>query len=128
MNYSFVFNGDELFQEKEDKIIFLIVANSGRTDGEWFLGRIFLLKCQIIFDNENNLIGIYKKNHENKKIKINNKIRNLFFLLIAILIIILLILITSFTYIIYTKKGLCKNRKKRLSELDDDFIYIPKDE
>ena len=44
MNYSFIFNGEELFMKKNDKIIFQIVAKSGRTDGQWILGIIFLKK------------------------------------------------------------------------------------
>ena len=42
MNCTFVFNGEELFMEKDNKIIFLIVAKPGRTDGEWIIGRVFL--------------------------------------------------------------------------------------
>ena len=127
MNYSFIFYGKELFQEKEDKIIFQIVAKNGRTDGEWILGRIFLSKYQVIFDNENNLVGLYKINNENTQNGNKNKNLNLFIILI-ILIIILLFLIGSFIYIIYTKKLICKSRKKRFPELDDGFEYVPKGE
>ena len=125
LNYSFEFTGEELFQEKDEKIIFQVVAKSGRTDGEWILGRIFLLKYQIIFDNENNLVGIYKLNNENIKKENNQNKRNLYIVLIIVLIIILLILIVIF---IYSKKDICKIRKKRIHELDDDFVYIPKEE
>ena len=127
LNYSFEFTGEELFQEKDEKIIFQVVAKSGRTDGEWVLGRIFLLKYQIIFDNENNLVGIYKLIEENIEKQNNKNKRNLYILLIIILIILLLFLITVFIYMIYNKRGICKNRKKRISELDDEFVYIPKE-
>ena len=127
MNYSFEFTGEELFQEKDEKIIFQVVAKSGRTDGEWVLGRIFLLKYQIIFDNENNLVGIYKLIEENIEKQNNKNKRNLYILLIIILIILFLLLITVFIYMIYNKRGICKYRKKRISELDDEFVYIPKE-
>ena len=129
MNCTFVFNGEELFMEKDDKIIFLIVAKSGRTDGEWIIGRVFLLKYQFVFDNENNLVGIYRVNNDNKKKELNNnKNRNYYIILIIILIIILLALIVVFIYMIYNNKGVCKSRRKRISELDDDFIYVPNEE
>ena len=129
MNFTFVFNGEELFMEKDDKIIFLIVAKPGRTDGEWIIGRVFLLKYQFLFDNENNLIGIYRVNNDNKKEEINiNKNRIFYIILIIILIITLLALITVFIYMIYNNKGVFKSRRKRISELDDDFIYAPNEE
>jgi len=129
MNYTFEFKGKELFHEKDDKYIFQIVAKSGRTDGEWILGRIFLFKYQIMFDNDNNLIGIYKLSNKNKKLetiddKKNN--RNFDIILIILLIIILIIISGLLVYMIYNKKGICKNRKKRITELDDDFIYVTK--
>jgi hypothetical protein len=128
MNTTFEFNGNELFHEKDDKIIFQIVAKTGRTDGEWILGRIFLLKYQIMFDNDNNLIGIYlskNDNEENDKVDINNKGHNVYMILIIILIVILLIIISLLVYMAITKKGICKNKRKRLAELNDDFVYIP---
>ena len=132
MNYTFVFAGEELFMEKDDKILFQIVAKSGRTDWKWVIWRIFLLKYKFIFDNQNNLVGIYKindnedNNNEQKRIN-DNKNQIYYILLIIILITILLVLIVIFIYLVYNKKWLCKIRKKRISELDDDFIYIPND-
>ena len=129
MNFTFVFNGEELFMEKDNKIIFLIVAKPGRTDGEWIIGRVFLLKYQFLFDNENNLIGIYRVTNDNNKKEINiNKNRNFYIILIIILIITLLALITVFIYMVYNNKGVFKSRRKRISELDDDFIYAPNEE
>lgn len=128
MNTTFEFNGNELFHEKDDKIVFQIVAKTGRTDGEWILGRIFLLKYQIMFDNDNNLIGIYlskNNNEKNDKVVINNKGHNVYMILIIILIVILLIIISLVVYMAITKKGICKNKRKRLDELNDDFVYIP---
>ena len=126
LNYSFEFNGNDLFHEKDDKIVFQIVAKAGRTNGEWLLGRIFLYKYQIIYDNDNNLIGIYiedDNNNKNKQNIISENNQSLLIVLIIILIIILLLMIGWIAYMIYMKKGICKNRKKRISELDDDFVY-----
>ena len=131
MNYTFEFGGKELFHEKDDKYIFQIVAKTGRTDGEWILGRIFLFKYQIMFDNDNNLIGIYKLANESKqpeKVDDKKNNRNIYIILIILLITFLIIISGLLVYMIYNKKGICKNRKKRITELDDDFVYIPKDD
>ena len=61
-NYSFVLNGKELFTEEDDKIEFQILIEIGSAKTEWKLGRIFLLKYQIVFDDDNSLIGFYKPN------------------------------------------------------------------
>lgn len=68
-NYSFVLNGKELFTEEDDKIEFQILIEIASSKTEWKLGRIFLLKYQIVFDDDNSLIGFYKPN-----IKENNNI------------------------------------------------------
>ena len=75
------------------------------------------------------LIGIYRVTNDNNKKEINiNKNRNFYIILIIILIITLLALITVFIYMVYNNKGVFKSRRKRISELDDDFIYAPNEE
>ena len=125
LNYSFVFTGEELFMEKNDKINFMIVTKIGRTEYEWDLGRIFLYKYQFVMDNDNNLIGIYKESEEEEE---ELPKQNNYILIIVILIIVLGFIFLALGIILaLIKKNLCKNRKKRLSELDEDFIYLTKD-
>ena len=119
LNYSFIFKGNELFMEKDEKFYFMIVSKVGKDDGDWLLGRIFLYKYQFVMDNDNNLIGIYKDyKEENKNEKEEYKLIYIF--LIALVIILFIILGLT---IIFFKKGICKNRKPRISEIDDDFLY-----
>ena len=123
LNYSFTFQGEELFFENNGKIYFMIVSKIGKDDGDWMLGRIFLYKYQFVMDNDNNLIGIYKDNIGGNNNGDGFKLMYIFLIgLVIILIIILGIMIALF------KKGLCKYRKTRISEIDDDFMYITKDE
>ena len=121
LNYSFIFTGEELFTEKDDDIYFMIVSKVGKTEGEWDLGRIFLYKYQIVMDNDNNLIGIYKEKSDDDISSEKN-----YTMLIIILSILLLNLIIALTVVIYyIRKNICKTRKRRLSEIDDDdYIYF----
>ena len=122
LNYSFVFTGDELFIEKNNKIYFMIVSKVEENNLEWELGRIFLYKYQLVMDNDQNMIGIYKEKINNNESKEKN-----YTMLIAILSIILLnVLIALSMLIYYLKKNICKSKKKIFSDSDDDaYIYFP---
>ena len=121
LNYSFIFKGNELFMEKDEKFYFMIVSKVGKDDGDWLLGRIFLYKYQFVMDNDNNLIGIYKEKDNNNEPKEKN-----YTMLIIILSILLINLIIALVVVIYyLRKNICKTRKRRLSEIsDDDYIYF----
>ena len=119
LNYSFILTGNELFMEKDNNISFMIVSKVESPIKEWELGRIFLNKYQFVMDNENNLIGIYKKENNDNKSKKQNK--NMLIVIISILSLNMLIAIGVIIY--YIQKNVCKNRKQSLSELDDDYLY-----
>lgn len=117
LNYSFIFTGEELFMEKDNKIYFMIVSKVGRTEGEWELGRIFLNKYQFVMDSDNNLIGIYKDKIEDSE----SKEKNNTMLILIVSILILNFLIGLGVIIYYIRKNVCKS-KKRLPELDDEIF------
>ena len=121
-NYSFVLNGKELFTEEDDKIEFQILIEIASSKTEWKLGRIFLLKYQIVFDDDNSLIGFYKPNiKENNNIgeEIGIIILKLFMLCLAIIVFLFL------AFLFYKKISLLTKRKKMANELEDDFMYVP---
>jgi len=121
-NYSFVLNGKELFTEEDDKIEFQILIEIASSKTEWKLGRIFLLKYQIVFDDDNSLIGFYKPNiKENNNIgeKIGIIILKVFMLCLAIIVFLFL------AFLFYKKISLLTKRKKMANELEDDFMYVP---
>lgn len=121
-NYSFVLNGKELFTEEDDKIEFQILIEIASSKTEWKLGRIFLLKYQIVFDDDNSLIGFYKPNiKENNNIgeEIGIIILKIFMLCLAIIVFLFL------AFLFYKKISLLTKRKKMANELEDDFMYVP---
>ena len=127
LNYSFILTGEELFIEKNDKIYFMIVSKVGATEGHWDLGRIFLYKYQFVMDNDNNLIGIYKESGGEEEEKQEQPKKNYASIIIILIIVLGIIFIAIGVILALIKKNICKNRKKRLSELDDDFMYLTKD-
>ena len=110
-NYSFEFNSDELFIKIDKKLYFLILFHSYNND--FILGEIFFKKYQIVFDQDNKLIGFYGK------IENNNHLFFKIAFLIFMIIIIGILLFFLYKYIIL------KPRKKRVNELEENFEYTP---
>ena len=118
-NYSFILHGKELFSENDEEIEFNILIEIGSSKIEWKLGRIFLSKYQIIFDDDNNLIGFYNYIEPQE----NNNQRNK--LLIYIICGLIVIIFFFVAFILYNCLSSLKKRKKKANELDDDdFLYI----
>jgi hypothetical protein len=121
-DYLFVLNGKELFNgENDDKYEFQILIEIGSTNTEWKLGRIFLSKYQIIFDNDNGFIGFYTPSP--KIDVIDNKKNNLFLKILIISLSVLLLLFLLF--ILYKKFKFLTKRKTFANELEDNFMYVP---
>ena len=126
LNYTFILKPDDIFKIIGDKKYYLLVYDLYRPN-EWYLGKIFLEKYSFNYNMESKEIGFYKKgNIDNKeKDKDNNKkdkddskkilLINLFW--IGVLIIVLVV------FFFIGKKLLCKIRKKRANELDDNYEY-----
>ena len=121
-NYTFILQGKELFSEKDDKYELEILSEIGSSNTEWKLGRAFLKKYQIIFDDDNGLIGFYRNNIVNfgensQKMSIALKIAILF--VIGCFFIFL-------SFLIYKRINVLVKRKKLANELEDEFMYISK--
>ena len=127
LNYTFELNYKDLFIEKDNKYIFMIVRKKGEID-EWYLGHIFFSKYQFVFNQDLKSISFYNldieaKNEEStaKTIIVNNstnfKYIFLIIILSSILFIVLGFMIGRYIYKEYKKK-------KRANELDDDYEYI----
>ena len=121
-NYSFVLNGKELFTEEDDKIEFQILIEIGSAKTEWKLGRIFLLKYQIVFDDDNSLIGFYKPNIKEN----NNNGDTIGMIILKVFILFFVVSIFLFlVFLFYKKISFLTKRKKMANELEDDFMYVP---
>ena len=121
-NYSFVLNGKELFTEEDDKIEFQIIIEIGSAKTEWKLGRIFLLKYQIVFDDDNSLIGFYKPNIKEN----NNNDETIGMIILKVFILFFVVSVFLFlVFLFYKKISFLTKRKKMANELEDDFMYVP---
>lgn len=121
-NYSFVLNGKELFTEEDDKIEFQILIEIGSAKTEWKLGRIFLLKYQIVFDDDNSLIGFYKPNIKEN----NNNGETIGMIILKVFILFFVVSVFLFlVFLFYKKISFLTKRKKMANELEDDFMYVP---
>ena len=127
-NYTFVLNYEELFEESNKKLFFLIYCLKSNSN-LWILGKLFLKKYHFSFNQDSNTIHFYsdydkillkRKNgiNENKNEKSHH---------INIKIIILLICIFIFSLILGVLIGKIigmKKGKNKACELKDNFDYF----
>jgi len=121
-NYTFILEGKELFLETEDKYELGILSEIGYSSTEWKLGRVFLKKYQIIFDDDNGLIGFYRSVNnieEEKKSGISTALKIVILVFVSCVFLFL-------SFLIYKKINSLSKRKKFANELEDDFMYISK--
>jgi len=112
INYTFSFNGKDLFKDENDYYIFQIYSADIK---DWYFGRLFLYKYQLIFNEDNKLIGFYTGLKNISKKKINNLTK-------FILIVFFSVCFIFLSFIIYKKFRKFKN-KKYANELEDNFSY-----
>ena len=119
LNYTFIFEGKDLFMENNEKYIFQIYISDIKY---WILGRIFLYKYQLIFNEDNKLIGFYTDMNASNS---NNRNGLIFFEIIIIIIVSIFSLFLLF--ILYKKIRLINKRKNYANELEEDFSYKKND-
>jgi len=113
INYTFSFNGNELFYKFENKIFFLIIFPD--YSDSWSFGKLFLQKYHILLDRDKKIFGVYP--NDKNKIKIPFS-----------WILIFILFITLISVLIYIKFFIVKAKRKiRANELDDDYEYITYD-
>jgi len=124
-NYTFELNYKDLFIEKDNKYLFLIVCENGDVD-DWFFGYTFLKKYQFAFNQDSKSINFYSQDLskdeiiEDKGENNTNKFNMIYLILIIISWIIFIglgILLGKFLFKKY-------NKKQRANELDDNYEYI----
>lgn len=121
-NFTFELTYNDLFEEINDKIFFLIVKNKGSFNQNlWKLGKIFLKKYRLSFNQDSKTISFYNNNMKNDdkssvEIKEEKKFNKDY-----IWIIICVVCLAFGIYI--GTKIFVKNRKKRANELQDDYDY-----
>ena len=112
INFTFSLTEEDLFYELDGKKYFLVLFQNLESDYyQWILGKPFLKKYQMVFDIDKKTIGTYKA----------KKSSGLGYWWIAIVGFVVVIGLLAYIISFVLKKP----RKKRATELDDDFDYTP---
>ena len=115
LNMTFEFDYNDLFELHDDKYYFLVLMR--KESDIWYLGKPFFKKYQLIFNQDNKVIGFY----DYKKVIPSN---NIFYFKLTVIIILILVVIYLIYYIM--KKRFLTKKKNKAQELDnnDDDDYI----
>ena len=125
-NFNIVF--DDVFIE-ENNYIFCLLFFDSKSDNNWVMCKLFVKKYQFSFEPDKRLLFFYKKKNKERKndiennneMNFNNKI-NIIILLIAIISIFISFFVSLKFY--FNKK----KAKKKAYELDDEYVYIQKND
>ena len=136
VNYSFVFTGEDLFFEEDNKKFFKIIFLFDINQKYWYLGHDFLRKYKIRFDHERKLLYIPFKKKENNNIEENGNdndndwnffklIKKWQFWIVVSLVIVIIGLIVFI--IVYIKKHPKKKPVYELDDIEEDYNYKKKE-
>ena len=129
-NYTFILNYDELFEENNNKIYFLIYYQESNLN-LWKFGKLFLKKYHFSFNEDSSTIHFYsdyddillrKKGIENNENKSNKNIAKIIILFICIFIFSIILGIFIWKINIYSKE------KKKANELEENYDYYSQNE
>ena len=120
LNYSFILKGNDLLLKDDDKYIFQIYLSNV---SYWYIGRVFLSKYQLVFNEDNKLIGFYTGKKEKNDDSYNNTFFKVCFIIIITFfcIFLFLMLYKRLTFLWFNKS------KMTAKELEDDFSYKKSD-
>ena len=122
-NYTFIMDYNDLFIEKNDKLILMFFFDNIPFD--IYLGKPFLRKYSFLINQDLNILAFYKT----KKEKGNNNIDNNNNFIVLKIIVIALGVIILFSLGIFIGKYFYKERKKKkLNNIDEDYDYMSKNE
>ena len=120
LEYSFNLTMKDLWIEKNGKKFFMIIQTLD-IENNWYFGKPFFKKHQIVFDYDNKVIGIYKYINETAEERKGNnprgKDRSVILYVSIIIILVLIIIGLAFLLI---KCYYLLPRKNRANELTDD--------
>ena len=116
---------DDLFRKKKDKIYFLIYFKNNNYNTNYFeIGKIFLKKYTLTFNQNNKHIGYYNKDIKLEGEDEEKNEKNFWKNKYLWIMIVILIILFSILGIILGKKFREHVRRKRINEVDDDnFDY-----
>ena len=113
-------NYEDLFIEKNDKLILLIFFDDAQFD--WFFGKPFFKKYSFLMNQDEAILGFYKKTKSDEKTtKKNIAIKIVIIVGLLILLLILGIFIGKYYF-----KG--DKKSKNLNVIDEDYDYTSKND
>ena len=118
------FSGDELFYKKGNKYYFKIISTYETQRQEIKLGRIFLKKCNVIFNSDSKTITFFKlNNNKSANPSIEKPKSNGLLLILSYVFIGVLFLFVG----LYFGRKLCIIRRKKMANelIDSDYEYVP---
>ena len=122
--YTFEIKGEDLFELKNDKYIFLLFSQTFTFS--WILGKPFFKKYPFLYNTEARTISFYNPNipYQNTEIdkNIEKKINQNYILVILLLVLIFIFIVFLFIFL-FSKSH--KQRKIRSNEIEEEFIYKP---
>ena len=92
-NYSFIFNSEFLWEEKNGYKYFKIIKHEFYNE-YWYFGKPFFQKYHLVFDYDNKKIGLYTE-VSNEGEKDDNKNKNLIIFIIVIIGLIIILTVES---------------------------------
>ena len=125
-NYTFELTYEDLFEEINDNIFFLIIKNKRNYyKNLWKMGKIFLRKYHFSFNQDSKMISFYNNmkaynHHETNKNNIIDKNRKNFNTNYIWIIVCVVCLICG---IYIGNRIIVRNRKLRANELEDQYDY-----
>ena len=128
-NKTFELTYEDLFREKNEKIYFLVYFREYDFGDYFTVGKIFLKKYFFTFNQDSKSIGYYNNNlpkgKKDSSIDQNSNDEDIFifnnkFMIILVIVLVIIFAILGFYLgkLIYDKV-----RKKRINEIDDNYIY-----
>ena len=125
-NYTFEIKGEDLFELKNDKYFFLLFSQTFTFS--WILGKPFLKKYSFLYNTEARTISFYNPKIPYQSPDIDNNLKNKInqnYIYLIVLLGLIFIFIVILIVFLFNKSH--KQRKKRLNEREDEFIYKPHD-
>ena len=110
LNYTFVLNVNDVFLNVNNTIYFLVLFEKNKILNRWVLGKPFMKKYQLIFDQDKKVIGFYCNQIEKSN----------FFYIILIFLFIICIILILINLLIF----LLKRKKITAIELEDTYVKI----
>ena len=120
LSFTFYLDYNDLFLESNNKIFFLI-AYKAMIKPVWILGKIFMKKYPLIFDQDKNTISFI---YLNKFIKSENYGKKSFYTKIKTFILYSLLFIGIIIGIFIGRRIWNKHRKLKAYELEENFEYV----